>query len=134
MKAKNKKVAIGIAALLSVTFGVTGAVLGLQYVPKQAQAEAVTMTLDTLGDLTWTEVNGATGYNWSYSINGGSAVVSGGSSITNSANVAVAMKAAADDAKAKNTDADSTNNVATASIDFSVHWKNPYPDWGLGQD
>ena len=121
MKTKSKKVAIGIVALLSVTFGITGgAFLSTEFSPKQAnaQTEPVEMTVDFLGNLTWEKVDSATGYNWSYSIDGSS--FEGGYSTDNTADVGVALKAAAQDAKTKNTDADDSNNVAQASVAFTV--------------
>lgn len=105
--------------MVGVACGALGTVALLPYDNEYAEASAAEMTLDTLGNLTWDEVDGATGYNWSYAVNGGTAV-SGGGVATNTANVKTALKAAADEAKTLNTDSDDTNDLTAASVAFSV--------------
>ena len=117
---KEKKIIVGIFSVACLSLGALGTISALPTNTNFANAEAVTMKLDTLGNLAWNEVNGATGYTWSYAINGGSSSVSGGTSTDNTADVGVALKAAAQDAKTKNTDADDSNNVAQASVAFTV--------------
>ena len=66
MKSKSKKVAIGIAALLSVAFCVTGAVLSTERSSVQADDTSIGLAVDTLGNLEWDSVDGAASYTWQY--------------------------------------------------------------------
>lgn len=111
MKTK-KKIIVGILGMACISIGVAGTLTALPVNKSFAQAEAVEMTLDTLGKLTWDKVNGATGYNWSYTVNDDTTVLTGGTSIDNFADVRSALKAAIADAK--------DNSLSQASVDFTV--------------
>ena len=111
MKTK-KKIIVGILGMACVSLGVAGTLTALPINANLAKAQAVEMTMDTLGNLTWNKVDGATGYNWAYTVNNDTTVLTGGTSTDNFADVRSALKAAVTDAE--------SNSLSQASIDFSV--------------
>lgn len=117
MKA-TKKTILSLATVLSVASVAIGVGALNKNTPVLASADTATMTVDTLGNLTWEAIDGATAYNVSYTIGSQSPV----SFIaeTNQANVGVALTKAAQTAVAlNNADADTSNDVK-ASVVFSV--------------
>lgn len=111
MKTK-KKIIVGILGATCVSLAMAGTLTSLPINANFAKAQAVEMTLDTLGKLTWDKVDGVAGYNWSYTVNDNTTVLTGGTSTDNFADVRSALKAAIADAK--------DNSLSQASIDFSV--------------
>ena len=118
MKAKVRKLAVSLTALLTAVCGVLGA--GALRVDESVSASAdnAAMTVGTLGNLSWEEVSGATGYAWSYTI--GTEKSETYFSESNEVNAGIALTKAAKAAVALNKDDNADNDVSEATVQFSV--------------
>ena len=127
MRKRNKKLAISLATGVAVALGAFG-VVGLQTPVKTANASAQTANVDVLGNFTWDEVAGATGYAVSYTINAQSPV-----SFTaekNSANVGVALTKAIQAGETAITFEVTPTGVDGASAIQYAHTVERYVDYG----
>ena len=88
MKTRNKKLAITLTVGCAIAFGSLG-INNLQMPTSQVNANAETANVDVLGNFTWTETAGATGYTVSYTVGSQSPVSF--TAENNSANVGVAL-------------------------------------------
>ncbi len=105
---KKKKIALGLTALLSFAFGM-GGIATLSTAETNIASAATTASVDLLGNFTWDEVAGATGYEVSYTVGGQTYNFT---AEENQANVGVAVMQAVNAAKA--------DSQSLASITFSV--------------
>lgn len=113
MKKISKKVALGLAAVAFATFGAVGVGTLELNAKTLASADNATMNVDTLGNLEWEAVSGATGYNWSYTV--GSETSATYSAESNEANVVEAIMTAVNAAKA-----DGVTAGEQAQVTFNV--------------
>lgn len=111
MTKKSKKVTLGLAATLALTLGVVG-VSKLGDVTIKSADAASTFTMDAIGNLKWTSISGATGYNCSYTVGGETVSFT---TETNTANVGVALTKAV-----KAAQADGVTDGEKATVTFSV--------------
>ncbi len=117
MTKKAKKVTLGIAALLAASLGVIGVGAMDSVANKVVNAAETTFTVDVLGNAKWTATADATGYEWSYTVNGEKSPTF--TTYENGANIGIALTKAAQAAVALNTDEDTTNDVT--KLDVSLH-------------
>ena len=118
MNKTGKKVVLTLTACLAVACG-SVAVRSLGANERiEAHADNAVMTVDTLGNLQWDGVNGATGYTWSYTVNGKTSPTY--TAEDNQADVGIALTEAAQAAIAANNADTDTANDTPASVQFSV--------------
>ncbi len=131
----TKKIALSIAVILSVTFAAIGMSALEKPTDLTAKAEDnATMTVDTLGNLEWEEVSGATGYEWTYTVGGVTSEKYAAED--NEANVGVALTKAAQEARADSAERASVQfnvtatGVANATTMTYTHSFTQYIDYG----
>ena len=116
MRKANKKSIFILGILSSIAIATVG-VGSLKSNSNVSAEDNTTMTVDTLGNLTWEEISGATAYNVSYTVGETTYMLS---AERNTANVGLALTRAAKAAvQANNADADATNDTP-ASVQFTV--------------
>ena len=118
MKNRHKKIVLGLTACISAVCGVIGFASLRGYKNIETYAENATMSIDTLGNLSWADIEGANSYNWSYTI--GAETSSIYTTEKNTVNVGIALTKAAQSAIAGNNADDDTTNDAQANVQFHV--------------